>query len=386
MNKKNRIGHYITQSIAGESYRCYIPKPLPPNPPIQTEKFYRLLDQAMVSLGELNGIKTILPNAELYLSLFAKKEAVLSSQIEGTQSSLSDFLQFEDNAKASSLKDNIEIANYISAMDYGFKKIKKLPLSRRLFCEIHKKLLSNVRGSEKSPGEFRTSQNWIGGTRPGNAIFVPPPPEELSACFGVFEKFLNDKKVLLPNLIKVAIAHVQFEIIHPFLDGNGRLGRLLITFMLCINNLLKDPLLYLSLYFKKHQKKYYTLLQKVQIEGDWEAWIEFFLKGVCHTSKQACQTAQNIVSLFEKDEEKIQAQDKDTAGVLKTFSVLKKHPISNTKTIVQATQVSLQTVLRSLKTLQEIGLVTELTGGHNNKIFAYKDYLNIINEGTELKT
>ena len=328
MNKKNRIGHYLTQSGHGESYKCYIPKPLPPDPPLQLEKFYPLLDQATVSLGELNGIKTNLPDASLYLSFFATKEAVLSSQIEGTQSSLSDFLQFDPNTKTSPLKDNIEIANYISAMDYGLQQIHQLPLSRRLLCEIHKKLLLNVRGGEKSPGEFRTSQNWIGGTRPGNAVFVPPPPKELSTCFSDFEKFLNNNKILLPTLIKVAIAHVQFEIIHPFLDGNGRLGRLLITFMLCINKLLKDPLLYLSLYFKKHRDSYYFLLQKVQTEGDWEAWIEFFLKGVCDTSQQACQTAQNIVSLFKRDEEKIQYQEKDTAGVLKTYkyNIKKKIP------------------------------------------------------------
>ena len=392
MNKRDRIGHYIEQStqLKGskaeqkESYTCYIPKPLPPNPPIQLEKFYPLLEQATVSLGELNGIKTLLPNPELYLSFFGKKEAVLSSQIEGTQSSLSDFLQFDPNTKAPKVNDNREIANYISAMNYGLKEIHRLPLSRRLICEIHKKLLSHARGSEKRPGEFRTSQNWIGGTRPGNAIFVPPPPQELSACFGDFEKFLNDKKILLPSLIKVAIAHVQFEIIHPFLDGNGRLGRLLITFMLCIDKLLKDPLLYLSLYFKKHRDTYYSLLQKVQKEGDWEAWIEFFLEGVCDTSKQACQTARNIVTLFDRDAEKIRYQQKDTVGVLKTYELLKKHPVSNTKTIVQKTGVSLQTVLRSLKSLKELGLVEELKARQRNKIFTYKEYLSLLNEGTEL--
>ena len=215
-------------------------------------------------------------------------------------------------------------------------------------------------------------------------VFVPPPPQELSACFGDFEKFLNDKKILLPSLIKVAIAHVQFEIIHPFLDGNGRLGRLLITFMLCIDKLLKDPLLYLSLYFKKHRETYYFLLQKVQKEGDWEAWIEFFLEGVCDTSKQACQTARNIVTLFDRDAEKIKYQQKDTVGVLKTYELLKKHPVSNTRTIVQETGVSLQTVLRSLKSLKELGLVEELKARQRNKIFTYKEYLSLLNEGTEL--
>ena len=386
MDKTERVGRIITKSQVGETYQCYIPKSLPPDPPIQIEKFYNLLDKANVSLGELNGIRTNLPNASLFLHIFTRKEAVLSSQIEGTQSSLSDFLLFENNSeKLKTNYDDIEIVNYISAMDYGLKRIHKLPLSRRLLCEIHEKLLSNGRGAEKCPGEFRTSQNWIGGTRPGDAIFVPPPPEYIADCFGDFEKFLHNEKVLLPTLIKVAIAHVQFETIHPFLDGNGRLGRLLITFMLCISGLLKEPLLYLSLYFKHHREKYYTLLQNVRETGDWESWIEFFLSGVYKTSNQAFSTAQKIVSLFENDEEKIKNLNKDTAGVLKTYNSLKKHPISHTKKIVESSQSSLQTVLRSLKTLEEIGLAKELTGKHNNKIFMYKNYINIINQGTELK-
>ena len=386
MNKIKRIGRLITKSESGETYQCYIPQPLPPNPPIQLEKFYKILDKANVSLGELNGIRINLPDASLLLHIFTRKEAVLSSQIEGTQSSLSDFLLFENNEE--NLKkndDDIEVANYISAMNYGLERIKNLPLSKRLLCEIHEKLLSSGRGMEKCPGEVRTSQNWIGGTRPGNAIFVPPPPEHIADCFGDFEKFLHDEKVLLPTLIKVAIAHVQFETIHPFLDGNGRLGRLLITFMLCINNLLKEPLLYLSLYFKHHREKYYTLLQNVRKTGDWESWIEFFLTGIYETSNQAFNTAQKIVSLFENDEEHIKKLHKDTAGVLKTYNSLKKHPISNTRKIVKSSQSSLQTVLRSLRVLEEIGLVKELTGKHNNKIFIYKNYISIINQGTELK-
>ena len=325
MNKINRIGRFIKKSESGETYQSYIPQPLPPDPPIQLEKSYSLLEKANVSLGELNGIRTNLPNASLFLHIFTRKEAVLSSQIEGTQSSLSDFLLFENNGE--SLKtnndDDREVANYISAMNYGLERINELPLSRKLLCEIHEKLLSSGRGMKKRPGEVRTSQNWIGGTRPGNALFVPPPPEHLADCFGDFEKFLHDEKILLPTLIKVAIAHVQFETIHPFLDGNGRLGRLLITFMLCINDLLKEPLLYLSLYFKHHRKKYYTLLQNVRETGDWESWIEFFLTGVHTASSQAFDTAQKIVSLFESDEEKIKNMNKDTAGVLKTYNFLK---------------------------------------------------------------
>ena len=386
MDKTKRIGQFIKKSESGETYRCYVPKPLPPNPAIQTEKFYSLLDKANVSLGELNGIKTNLPNASLFLHMFIRKEAVLSSQIEGTQSSLSDFLLFENSEEHMKKNDDdIEVANYISAMNYGLKRIHKLPLSRRLLCEIHEKLLSSGRGIEKHPGEIRSSQNWIGGSRPGNAKFVPPPPDRIADCFGNFEKFLHDEKILLPTLIKVAMAHLQFETIHPFLDGNGRLGRLLITFMLCITGLLKEPLLYLSLYFKLHRTKYYDLLQTVRETGDWEAWIKFFLTGVCETSNQAFNTAQKIVSIFEKDEENIKNLNKDTSGVLKTHNYLKKHPISNTKNIIKSSQSSPQTVLRSLRALEEVGLVKELTGKYNNKIFVYKSYINILNQGTELE-
>ena len=385
MDKTQRIGQLIKKSIGGETFSCYVPKKLPPDPPIQIEKFYTLLDKANVSLGKLNGVTTHLPDASLFLHFFSQKEAVLSSQIEGTQSSLSDLLLFESNKESINVNnDVVEISNYISAMKYGMKKIHSLPLSRRLFCEIHKKLLSNSRGAEKHPGEFRSSQNWIGGTRPGNAVFVPPPPESLADCFGEFEKFLNDNSIHLPILIKIAISHVQFETIHPFLDGNGRLGRLLITFMLRILGLLDEPLLYLSLYFKIHRTKYYKLLQSVRNTGDWESWIEFFLKGVLKTSQQAFDTALEITSLFAKDEEKIKSLNVDTAGVLKAYDCLKKSPISSTKKIVQMSQSSLTTVLRSLKTLEEINLVQEITKKHNNKIFVYKEYIHIINQGTEL--
>ena len=385
MNKTKRVGRFVTKSTGDESYKCYIPKKLPPDPPIQVEQFYHLLDQANVALGELNGIRTNLPNASLFLHTFTRKEAILSSQIEGTQSSLSDFLLFENQiAKKNDSDDDIEVANYISAMTYGLRRIKNLPLSRRLFCEIHKKLLKSGRGKEKAPGQFRTSQNWVGGTRPGNAVYVPPPPQDAEKSFGDLELFLHNKNILLPHLIKSAMVHVQFESIHPFLDGNGRLGRLIITFMLCQTGLLKEPLLYLSLYFKTYKKRYYHLLQTVRQTGDWESWIDFFLKGVVETAHQAVNTAQDIVSLFEKDEQKIKNLKKDTAGVLKTYNYLKKHPVSNTKNIVQVSGASLQTVLKSLRTLEHIGLAKELTGKYNNKVFVYKNYINLINKGTEV--
>ena len=385
MNKTRRVGQFIEKSVGEETYKCYVPKKLPPDPPIQMERFYVPLERAGVSLGELNGITKTLPDSFLFLSLFTKKEAILSSQIEGTRCSLSDFLLFENSEeKRNPFDEQTEVANYMKAMNYGMAQIRKLPLSRRLLCEIHRKLLSTGRGAEKHPGEIRTSQNWIGGSRPGNAAFIPPPPEDIAECFGDFEKFIHDENSPLPVLIKTAIAHVQFETIHPFLDGNGRLGRLLITFMLCLSGLLREPLLYLSLYFKTHKQQYYDLLQSVRETGDWEAWIQFFLEGIHTTAKQVFNASQEIVSLFKKDEEQIMRLKKDTAGVLKTYNHLKKQPLSNAKNIVRSSQSTLPTVLRSLRALEEAGLVKELTGRRKNKVFVYKNYLNILNQETEL--
>ena len=384
MNKDQRIGQFITYSENNESYKSYIPKPLPPQPPIVIENFYSLLDKAVASLGKLNGIKTSLPDDTLLLMMFAKKEALLSSQIEGTQSSFSDILILEEEEQLQN-DDSKEVFNYIKAMEHGLKSLEKLPLSRRLLCEMHEILLSSGRGKDKTPGQFRTTQNWIGGTRPGNALFVPPSPDNLEECFSDFEKFLNNKNILLPALIKVALAHVQFETIHPFLDGNGRLGRLLITFMLRESQLLEEgSFLYLSLYFKQNKTKYYDLLQSVRLEGDWEAWIEFFLKGIQETSDQMSKTTQNIIDLFEKDEKKISSSGKDTKGVSQTYRYLKKQPVSNIKNISKNSNISMQTVVRSLKTLQEIGIIEKLKKIGRNKIVVYKNYLHLLHEGTEM--
>ena len=312
--------------------------------------------------------------------MYVRKEAVLSSQIEGTQSSLSDLLLFENESEPSAFIDDVvEVSNYVAAMDYGLRKIKELPISLRLIREIHKKLMSKGRGSANQPGEFRTSQNWIGGTRPGNARFVPPPPDELMDCLDSFEKFFYDKNVNLPVLVKAALIHVQFETIHPFLDGNGRLGRLLITFMLCQEGLLKEPLLYLSLYFKTHRKIYYDLLQSVRETGDWESWISFFLDGVIKTSNQATHTAREILNLFDKDNQKIEEAGKSRMGTLAIHNYFRLNPISNTSKIKEVCNVSLPTVLRSLTALEELGIVEEVTGKERHKVFVYRKYLDILN-------
>lgn len=381
----SRIGTRLKCSAAGgESYTAYVPQDLPPEPSIDMARLYPLLDQANIALGRLDGMSMILPDPSLFLYMYVRKEAVLSSQIEGTQSSLSDLLLFETKAVPGVPIDDVtEVSCYVSAMSYGMERLKEFPMSLRLIREIHAKLMNNARGGTKMPGEFRTSQNWIGGTRPGNALFVPPPPEHLMTCLDSFEKFLHDDAIKMPVLIKAALAHVQFETIHPFLDGNGRLGRLLITFILCMEGTLKEPLLYLSLYLKSNRQAYYDHLQSVRDTGDWESWIEFFLTGVIDTATQATETAQAVLALFQEDRASIDDSGKSTAAVLTIHDYLKRHPIANTTRIKTACGVSLPTVLRSLNVLEELGIVREATGKDRHKVFVYDEYLGILSRGTE---
>lgn len=385
MENQKRIGKYVKSSaVAGESYNAYVPSPLPPDPALDMADLYALLDQANTALGRLDGMSMVLPDAFLFLYMYVRKEAVLSSQIEGTQSSLSDLLLFENSeAPGVPIDDVTEVSSYVSAMNYGLERLKEFPLSLRLIREIHEKLMNNPRGSHKQPGEFRASQNWIGGQRPGNARFVPPPPEMLMECLDQFEKFLHDENIKLPALIKAALAHVQFETIHPFLDGNGRLGRLLITFILCNEGILKEPLLYLSLYFKANRQAYYDHLQSVRKTGDWESWVKFFLIGVIDTANQATETAQAIVKLFNNDRSRIKTSGKSTSAIITIHTYLQQYPVSSTVSIRKKTRLSQPTVMRSLSALEELGVVNEITGKERNKIFVYKDYLDILQKGTE---
>jgi Fic family protein len=385
MDIQDRVGRLVKSPIAGgESFEAYVPKILPPIPPLQMDELYLLVDKANTALGRLDGMSMVLPNPALFLYMYVRKEAVLSSQIEGTQSSLSDLLLFEsEEAPGAPLDDVTEVSCYVAAMTYGLERLTELPLSLRLLREIHAKLMHNARGGNKSPGEFRTSQNWIGGSRPGNARFVPPPPDQLMPLLDNFEKFLHDENVKLPTLIKAALAHVQFETIHPFLDGNGRLGRLLITFILCSEGILKEPLLYLSLYLKTNRQAYYDHLQAVRETGDWEAWIKFFLTGVIETATQATEAAQAIVALFNKDRTAIVDSGLSTATVLAVHAYMQSHPISNTTKIKKACAVSLPTILRALTTLGKLGIVRETTGKERHKVFIYGNYLEILENGTE---
>jgi len=384
MDKKQRIGEYVRCSIGDAEYRAYMPKSLPPAPPLDMNELYLLLDQANTALGRLDGMSMVLPDPSLFLYMYVRKEAVLSSQIEGTQSSLSDLLLFEtEEAPGAPINDVQEVSNYVSAMNYGLDRLKEFPLSLRLIREIHEELMTGARGGNKMPGEFRSSQNWIGGSRPGDAKFVPPPPERLMEALDAFEKFLHDETIKMPALIKAALAHVQFETIHPFLDGNGRVGRLLITFILCIEGILKEPLLYLSLYFKANRQAYYDHLQSVRETGDWEAWVCFFLTGVIDTANQASETAQAIINLFNKDRSKIEEDGKPTAAILTIHNYFQNHPISNTTKIRETCGLSLPTILRSLTALEQQGIIEEITGKERHKIFVYREYLNILSKGTE---
>ncbi|MCX7120699.1 MAG: Fic family protein [Gammaproteobacteria bacterium] len=378
-----RVGEPIQCSVAGEVYCSYMPRPLPPVPAIEMEKLYLLLDQANVALGRLDGLSVILPEPSLFLYMYIRKEAVLSSQIEGTQSSLSDLLLYEDNnVPGVPNQDVVEVSNYVAAMEHGLKRIQGgFPLSLRLIREMHEVLLSHGRGSSKQPGEFRRSQNWIGGTRPGNAKFVPAPPEKVMDLLGSLEKFLHDETVQLPTLIKAALAHHQFETIHPFLDGNGRLGRLLITFILCVAGVMREPMLYLSLYFKTHRQAYYDHLQLVRETGDWEEWIQFFLKGVIETANQAIETAQRILKLFTADRTKCEAIGKPSASILIVHSYLQKHPITDAKKITEHCKITLPTANKALHHLADFDIVKEITGKVRNKIYVYQKYLDILNEG-----
>lgn len=385
MDKKQRVGRYIKSSaVGGESYNAYIPQPLPPYPALDMAELYPLLDKANTAIGRLDGMSMVLPDSSLFLYMYVRKEAVLSSQIEGTQSSLSDLLLFEtQEAPGVPIDDISEVSCYVGAMHYGLERVKEFPLSLRLIKEIHAQLMNNARGGNKQPGEFRSSQNWIGGSRPGNALFVPPPPEYLMEGLDNLEKFLHDETIHLPILIKAALAHVQFETIHPFLDGNGRLGRLLITFMLCVEGILKQPLLYLSLYLKSNRDAYYGHLQSVRETGDWESWIKFFLTGVIETAQQATETAQSIIVLFAQDRRAIEDSGKSTAAILTIHAYLQHHPIATTTRIKESTNLSLPTILRSLTALEDLGIVKEITGKDRHKIFVYDQYLAILSKGTE---
>jgi len=385
MNAKKRVGIYLAQSVIGDKYKDFIPPDLPPNPPVDMELLYPFLERAMQSIAQLNSVVNIIPNTSLFVYMYVRKEALLSSQIEGTQSSFSDLMLFEHKQKPNvALEDVEEVSNYVKAINYGMDRIEKgFPLSLRLLREVHAVLLKGTRGAHKYPGEFRRTQNWIGGTRPGNALFVPPPPDHLNELLGNFELFLHDEHNKLPILIVAGLAHAQFETIHPFLDGNGRLGRLLITLLLCQNGILQAPILYLSLYLKQNRKTYYDLLQQVRTHGSWEAWLEFFLEGVSVAARQAVLTAQNINKLFEKDMAKIQTLGRAKFSCLEIFEYAKKLPQVSVALLAKELTMSTPTARSAVNILESLGIVKEISHKKRDKVYVYKKYLDLLEEGSE---
>ena len=376
-------GHYVPISTVGEHAKAFVPHPLPPVPPIHVDgELGTLLDAASTALGRLDGISSLLPDPRLFLYTYIRKEAVLSSQIEGTQSSLSDLLRHEIQGTPGALGDDVsEVSCYVDAMEHGLKLLADgQPLSLRMIREIHARLLANGRGASKQPGEFKRSQNWIGGSRPGNARFVPAPPDLTLECMGALEKFLHNDPVTTRPLLKAALAHVQFETIHPFLDGNGRLGRLLITFILCAEGVLSQPLLYLSLHFKRHRETYYELLQDVRLTGDWEKWLTFFLTGVIETSREAVSSARRLLDLFQADRLRLQSE---AASVLRLHEVFQIHPVLSANAAADLIKASQPTVNMAFKKLTALGLVHEITGGNYGRLYAYTRYLKILNEDGE---
>lgn len=370
----------------GEVVRAFLPAPLPPRPPLEIDAILReRLDEALVALGRLDSVTTLLPDTHLFLYMYTRKEAVLSSQIEGTQSSLSDLLAFEASQQASvPIDDVLEVSNYVAALEHGLARIRGgFPLSNRLIREIHEILLRRGRGAAKSPGDFRRSQNWIGGDRPGNARFVPPPPDQVPACMGALERWLHDDPEPTSPLLKAALSHVQFETIHPFLDGNGRVGRLLVTLLLCTEGVLHEPLLYLSLYLKQNRDRYYELLGQVRADGDWEAWVAFFAEGVRVTAEGAVRTVQRLGTLFRTDRERVSGLGRGASSAFRVHAALQERPLTSAAELVMRTGLAMPTVNNALRALEGTGMVREVTGRRRNKLFSYAEYLRILSEGTE---
>lgn len=371
-------GRYVRVTTAGEPFDAFVPAPLPPAPPlVWSPALRRRFDDALLALGRLDAITAHLPNASLLLYSFVRKEAVLSSQIEGTQSSLADLLLYEiDEQPGVPVDDAREVSRCVMALERGLKRLKSgLPLCMRLLCEMHKVLLTHPGGRGKTPGEVRRSQVWIGGTRPGNAAFVPPPADALQDCLTPFERFLNDEPESTPPLIKAALAHVQFETIHPFLDGNGRLGRLLIVLQLVADGVLREPMLYPSLFFKKHRALYYELLNEVRLRGDWERWLDFFAEGVQVSATQAVTTSNALLALVNADRDRIAGLGRAATSALAIHHALQRQPIATAAALVKATGLTAATVNKSLAHLESLAVVGEITNRQRGRIFSYAAYV-----------
>ncbi|MAT38377.1 MAG: cell filamentation protein Fic [Ectothiorhodospiraceae bacterium] len=384
--KRKLQGRYVEISTVGERAKAFVPDPLPPTPPITwTPALRQGFDAAMHALGRLDAASDLLPDTPLFLYTYIRKEAVLSSMIEGTQSSLSDLLVYElDEAPGVPLDDVQEVSNYVAALEHGMQLLRSgLPISLRLIREVHGVLLQKGRGAGITPGRFRRSQNWIGGTRPCNASFIPPPPQDVRACMSELESFMHGSPQSGQALLTAGLAHVQFETIHPFLDGNGRVGRLLVTLLLCERGVLREPLLYLSLYFKNHRAYCYELLNAVRMRGEWEDWLAFFAEAVKTAAVQAVDTAQQLHTLAEADRKSIAALGKAADSALAVHEAMKQQPIANANRLVQRTGLTHATVNLALSHLERLGVVREITGKQRGRIYAYTAYMDALNHGIE---
>ncbi|MDE0173223.1 MAG: Fic family protein [Defluviicoccus sp.] len=382
---RGETGRYEAIVVGGETVRAFVPAPLPPAPSLDLTVLQSSLERALLALGRLDSLSTLLPDIRLFLYTYVRKEAVLSSQIEGTQSSLSDLLLFElDEAPGVPLDDVVEVSNYVAALEHGLRRLREdFPLCNRLIREIHEVLLSRGRGRDKAPGEFRRSQNWIGGPRPGVARFVPPPVSSVADCMSDLERFLNASDDGLPLLLRAGLAHVQFETVHPFLDGNGRVGRLLIALMLHHGGALREPLLYLSLFLKQHRDDYYAFLNEVRHRGDWEAWLAFFLHGVTETAEGAVETAHRLLALFGEDQARIQRMGRAAGSALRVHQALRERPIGAIQALANGAGLSFPAASAGMTVLENLGIARELTGKKRNRLFGYDRYLAILGEGTE---
>lgn len=374
-------GRYVTTSTVGEVVKAFIPDPLPPDPPLKMEgELNNRAMEASLALGRLDAISAFLPDKNLFLYHFIRKEAVLSSQIEGTESSLEDLILFENEALPGvPLAEVSEISRYVEALEYGLTRLKSgFPLSLRLIREIHSILLGSGRGSTKHPGEFRTSQNWIGGRRPGVARHVPPPPDELMNCMGSWEKFLHNDPVTTPTIIKAGLAHAQFETIHPFLDGNGRIGRLLIPLLYCIEGVLQDPILYLSLYFLQNRKEYYDRLQAVRTDGDWEGWIGFYLDATLSSATDSVARAKAITSRIDIEKQIITQVPRKAGSMIRVYNAVTRCAAASVSRIKKETGLHFDTIQDALNELSKNSIVCEVTGRQRDRVWLWTEGMRLL--------
>lgn len=379
-------GEWVASIAGGVACQAFVPHPLPPTPPLLFDsKLQHRINDALLALGRLDAISALLPDAKLFLYSYVRKEAVMSSQIEGTQSSLSDLMLYEMEGQPGVPMDDVqEVSCYVKALNLGVQRIREgVPISYRLLAEVHAALMTSGRGIQRGPGEFRRNQVWIGGHRADEATFVPPPANQLADCFAALERFINDVDGITSPVIKAALAHVQFETIHPFMDGNGRLGRLLIPLILVEAGILKEPLLYLSVFFKQYRQTYYELLQQVRTHGDWEAWLLFFVDAIAATANQAVSTAQQLTQLLAQDKARLATLGRLAGSAALVLDALFAHPIANIQALTQSTGLTAATIGKTLDALQtQLGIVHELTGRKRNRIYAYSAYIAILNQET----